>query len=488
MARIAVVGAGMGALAAAARLATAGHRVTVYERTGTHGGALRRYRRDGFAFDTGPGLLHLPAVWRDLFLKTGRQPLEECVPLHRVDPAAEHRFADGTVVRLPGLSRGGVRQALDAALGPGTGDRWAALLDRARESWERTRRPLLEEPLTPDPGRRAAAAAGHWPPARRSLRPAAWRRRRPPSLAAVARDELRDPRLAALLGSVVSAYGVDPGTAPAHAAVLAYVEETFGSWYPEGGMRALADAVHRRCLDRGVRFVFGAEATGVLERDGRASGVQLADGRREPADHVVWGAPGLGAPARGTGRCTLLLALRGPRPADTAHRTVLHSGNPDPDPDGGPRAPRTVTVLRPDDPALRPDDGHEAVVLSAPVPAPGPGPGPGPGPEDWAAFGERMLDAAEAAGLRLRARIRWRELRTPADVARETGMPGGLVPPPALAGGGGAWLAAPNTGRLPGAYRVGGLAHPGGGLAHAGMSGAMAAGLITEGPHWRGSS
>ncbi|WP_165989877.1 NAD(P)/FAD-dependent oxidoreductase [Streptomyces sp. YIM 98790] len=475
MARIAVVGAGMGAMAAAARLATAGHRVTVYERSGTHGGALRRYERGGFAFDTGPGLLHLPAVWRDLFLKTGRQPLEECVPLHRVDPAAEHRFADGTVVRLPGLSRGGVRQALDAALGPGAGERWAAMLGRARETWERTRRPLLEEPLTPATGRRALTD-GHWPgPRRRGLLPT---RRRAPSLAAVCRDELRDPRLAALLGSVVSGYGVDPWAAPAHAAVLAYVEETFGSWYPAGGMRALADAVYRRCRDRGVAFVFGAEAAGVLERDGRAAGVELADGSREAADRVVWGAPGLGARPRGTGRCTLLLALRGARPHGTAHRTVLHPRDP-----GLP----AVTVLRPDDPALRPDDGHEAVVLSVPVPA-GTGTDGAAGASEARTCGERMLDAAEAAGLGLRSRILWRELRTPADVARETGMPGGAVPPPALAGGDGAWLAAPNTGRLAGAYRVGGLAHPGGGLAHAGMSGAMAAGLITEGPAWRGSS
>ncbi|NUT30603.1 MAG: NAD(P)-binding protein, partial [Streptomyces sp.] len=38
MARIAVIGAGMGAMAAAARLAVAGHRVAVYERTETYGG------------------------------------------------------------------------------------------------------------------------------------------------------------------------------------------------------------------------------------------------------------------------------------------------------------------------------------------------------------------------------------------------------------------------------------------------------------------
>ncbi|MFI7273438.1 phytoene desaturase family protein [Streptomyces sp. NPDC049879] len=478
MARIVVVGAGMGAMAAAARLAVAGHRVTVVERSGTHGGAVGRWERDGFAFDTGPGLLHLPAVWRDLFVKTGRRELAECVGIARIDPLAEHRFADGTVVRVP-AARGGAVQALDGALGAGAGERWADLLGRARSTWEATRRPLVEEPLLAG---EPTAVLGQDPfPARpRGL----LRRRTPPTLAALADEGLRDPRLAAVLTGTVREYGCDPARVPASAAVLAYLEQTFGLWYPEGGMRALADAVRERCEERRVEFRFGTGAARVLARDGRAGGVELADGGVVEADAVVWGAPGLGGvPREGTSRFTLFLALRGARPADAPHRTLLH---PAP---GGPAGP-TVRVLRPDDPASRPDGAHEAVTLSAPAPPQG----TGPGRADWTApgaadaFAERLLAAADDAGLGLRARLLWRHAHTPADVERDTGVPGGLVPGPALAGADGAFLAAPNTGRLPGAYRVGGLAHPGGGLAHAGMSGAMAAGLIVEGPEWHGST
>ncbi|WP_159061536.1 NAD(P)-binding protein, partial [Streptomyces europaeiscabiei] len=150
MARIAVIGAGLGAMAAAARLAVAGHSVVVHESTATYGGAVGRFEREGFAFDTGPGLLPLPAVYRDLFLKTGKEPLEKCVDLVQVDPAARHVFADGTDLLLPNASRAGVVAALNSALGPGAGDRWGDFLVRAREAWDRTRRPLLEEPLWPD--------------------------------------------------------------------------------------------------------------------------------------------------------------------------------------------------------------------------------------------------------------------------------------------------------------------------------------------------
>ncbi|WP_031027441.1 phytoene desaturase family protein [Streptomyces albus] len=476
MARIVVIGAGTGGMAAAARLAVAGHRVTVHERTETYGGALRRYTRDGFAFDTGPGLLHLPAVHRDLFVKTGRERLEDRVDLVRVAATARHVFPDGSAVTLPNASRGKVIAALDDAFGAGAGDRWARMLTRAREAWEATRRPLLEEPLRDEPASRGALVRdGAYP----ALRRKGLLRRRPPTLAEAARDELGDPRLAAMLCGCVWGYGLDPKTAPATAALLAYVEDAFGTWYVRGGgLRALADALYDRCRERRVAFVFGSEVTAVREKDGRAAGVELADGSVEDADVVVTGggpaAPGSpGAGPAGTARLTVLLALRGARPQGTPHRTLVHRAE----------APgRPLTVLRPDDPALRPDDAHETAVLSLPVP-----PGAVEGTAEAERLAEELLAAADGAGLGLRERLLWHVVRTPADNEAETGAPGGLVPPPALPGAGGAFLHPANTTPLPGLYAVGGWSHPGGGLAAAGMTGAMAAGLIQD-PDWRGST
>ncbi|MDH6227382.1 NAD(P)/FAD-dependent oxidoreductase [Streptomyces sp. MJP52] len=500
MGRVAVIGAGMGAMAAAARLAVAGHRVTVFERTDTYGGALRRRERDGFAFDTGPGLVPLPAVYRDLFVKTGKEPLEECVELVQTDPSARHLFPDGTRVDLPNASRAGVVASLEASLGKGAGQRWGDFLVRGREAWDRTRRPLLEEPLWPNwdvlAGREPYPSVPH----RRLLRT-----RRAATLAQVGEWELGDPRLARLLESHALAYGLDPRAVPAGAAVLPYMEHAFGVWYVRGGLRELARAVHERCLARRVEFRFGAEAVRVVEEDGRAAGLELADGTVVGADHVVTGVrPGLVEAPRGPGaggevpprpageavpgRLTVLLALRGAREADAVHRTVVHSPDRDAEldflagafgPSGGtaPVTP-TVTVLRPDDPALRPDGDHESAVLTAPVPA-------GTGPREAERLAESVLTAAEAAVPGLRERLLWHEVRTPADTRRETGTEG--VPAPALAGGGAALLHPGNAAPLPGLYRVGGWSHPGGGLPHAGMSGALVAGLVVEGPDFRGS-
>ncbi|MFG2571878.1 phytoene desaturase family protein [Streptomyces sp. NPDC048481] len=489
MAGIAVIGAGMGALTAAARLAVAGHRVTVYERTGTYGGAVRRFERDGFAFDTGPTLLPLPAVYRDLFVKTGKEPLESCVELVQVDPSARHVFADGAEVSLPNASRAGVVSALDEALGGRAGQRWGDFLVRAREAWDRTRRPLLEEPLWPNWSVLADREPYPAVPHKRLLRT-----RKAATLAEIGAWELRDPRLAALLEGHALAYGLDPRSTPASAAVLPYMEHAFGTWYVRGGMRELARAVYERCVARRVAFVFDAEVARIVDEDGRAAGVELADGTVAEADFVL--APGgfRGLPARGgdevapqralPSRLTVLLALRGPRPQGAAHRTVVHAPDRDAELESlfgaAPSVPAgpTVTVLRPDDARLAPDGDHEPVTIGAVVPA---------GAQVSDAHVDALLGMAERAVPGLRERVLWREVRTPADVARETGAEGGAVPAPALAAAGGRLLHPANSTGLRGLFTVGGWSHPGGGLPHAGMSGTLVSGLIVEGPEFRGS-
>jgi phytoene desaturase len=502
MGRITVIGAGMGAMAAAARLAVAGHRVTVYERGATYGGAVRLFERDGFGFDTGPGLLTLPAVYRDLFLKTGKEPLEDRVELVQVDPSSRHVFADGTRVSLPNASRAGVVAALDEALGAGAGERWGDFLVRAREAWDRTRRPLLEEPLWPN--WQVLAEREPYPsvPHKKLLRT-----RRASTLAEIGAWELRDERLAALLDSHALAYGLDPRTAPASAAVLPYMEHAFGTWYVRGGIRELARAVYERCVQRKVEFVFGAEVVRIVEKDGRAAGVELSDGTVAEADHVVADVDPVRLrslterPLDADGdvrsdpvspppsRFAVLLALRGAREAGAAHRTVVHAPAPESERDflvspGGDVPPcPTVTVLRPDDPALRPDGEHESVVLSAVVPT----------EASWEDEGtvrrytDHLLEAAGRAIPGLPDRLLWHEVRAPRHVEAETGARGGAVAAPALAAGHGRFLHPANSTRLAGLYRAGGWSHPGGGLPHAGMSGALVAGLIVEGAEFRGS-
>ncbi|MEY9843515.1 phytoene desaturase [Streptacidiphilus sp. BW17] len=483
MARIVVIGAGMGGMAAAARLATVGHTVVLCEAAQTHGGMVGSFEREGFRFDTGPTLLTLPAVYRDLMLKTGRTRLEDEVELRPVDPGSVHVLPDGTRLALANASLAKVESALTTALGDGAGTRWGGMLERGRAVWEATRRPLLEEPLPDHP---AALHRDPYVPERRGLLA-----RPPRSLADVGRRELRDPRLTALLDEYALRSGLDPERAPAALTWLPYLDQSFGVWYVTGGMRALADAVLERCRARRVDLRFGTPVRKVLVENSaggeKVTGVLLADGTELEADVVVDNRPPQASTARNPrlpGRFTLFLALRGARPAVAPHRTVVHAPDRADELDAlfGPVPRRcdrpTLQLLRPDDATLSPA-GHETATLTVTVPP--------HGALDWSdpqrvsAYADAVLAHAVASvpeAADLADRLLWRHARTPADTAAETGTPGGSVPPPSLPGAGGAFLAPGNADRRAGLFHVGGASHPGGGLARVGMSATVVAGLV----------
>jgi len=504
--QVVVVGSGMGGLAAAARLSALGHRVVVVEAASTYGGKLARLEKDGFVFDTGPSLLTLPAVYRDLFAKTALRrrgaALEDNVDLVAVDPAFHYRFPDGTELWVPNASRSGTARALDEALGAGAGGQWTALIDHAAAVWQVTRTPFLERPLT-----------GPLDLVRKSIRVRDLRTVAPlTSLRRIGRRYLTDPRLRMMLDRYATYAGSDPRRAPAALVVVPYIEQTFGAWHIGGGLAELARATYERCVERDIEFRFDSKVTQVLVEGSKAAGVVLADGQRLNADVVVANVDATGlyrdlvppqysgsAPGRlrsataSSSAFTMMLAVRG-RPAGLAHHNVLFPADYDAEFDAmfGP-SPSVVTdpavyVCAPDDPRMRPDDDHQAlfVMVNAArhVPATDHDSAAGGPGVDWRApglsqaYAESILAVLAARGLDLRERLLWSQVRTPADLEAATGSVGGSIYGTSSNGPRAAFLRPANRSPLAGLFLVGGSAHPGGGLPLVGLSAEIVAALV----------
>jgi phytoene desaturase len=457
MSRIVVIGAGVGGLTAAIRLATAGHSVVVHERSGVAGGKLGGYERDGFRFDTGPSLLTLPQVFDDL---------PEPVAL---DPVVRHVFPDGTV--LDSSSTHDVfLERIETALGPDAAADWNRFWHRAARIWHASWRSVLREPVTPASliglswrlGDLAAIAPG------RTLR-------------GLGRTYLRDPRLRMLLDRYATYTGTDPRRAPAALAAVPYAELAFGGWYLLGGLGTLGAALVERCARLGVQIVLNSPVTAIDTQDGRVRGVR-AGGSPVPADVVVSNVDALtvyrdllptpSRLARLTDRSlagfVLLLGVRGETPS-LAHHTVFFPPYYDDEFDAifGSAARRarlasdpTIFVTRANDPAVHPP-GSEAwfILVNAPRH------GTGWTAVDWRrptladAYAEHILDVLARRGLDVRDRLHFRETRTPADLADATAAPGGTI-----YGTAGGLLRPVNRGPVDGLYLVGGSVHPGGGL------------------------
>lgn len=70
---IAVIGAGVTGLASAARLASQGHHVTIFEKNGEVGGRMSQLKKDGFTFDLGPTIVMVPDVYKAIFEVCGKR-------------------------------------------------------------------------------------------------------------------------------------------------------------------------------------------------------------------------------------------------------------------------------------------------------------------------------------------------------------------------------------------------------------------------------
>ncbi|HET7900170.1 MAG TPA: phytoene desaturase family protein [Candidatus Nanopelagicales bacterium] len=495
MARVVVVGAGMGGMACAARLAVKRHDVTVIEQSSTYGGKLGTFERDGFVFDTGPSLVTLPAVYRDLFLKTGGE-LEESIDLIDLEPAFGYRFPDGTTVDMPGVDFSACARALGEALGGTAAEDWNAFMRRAAQIWQVTRRPFLESPLT--------GLSDLLPLARnlsdvRTVAPFT-------SLRSLAAQYLHDPRLRMLVDRYATYTGSDPRRAPAALATVPYVEQTFGAYHVGGGVRRLADALHARTLERGVAYRFSTDVVEVLTAEAGVTGVRLADGEVVEADVVVANADAthlyrdlvhdsrarkavasLRKATPSLSGFVLLLAVRGRTPG-LRHHNVWFPQDYDAEFDAifGDRArpvdDPTVYVCAPDDDRMRPDADHESWFVL--VNAPRHGTRRERGTVDWTepgladSYRDHVLDVMAQRGFDVRDRLIWAETRTPADLERDTRAPGGAIYGTSSNGARAAFLRPTNRSPVPGLYLVGGSAHPGGGLPLVGMSAEIVAEMI----------
>ena len=490
MSRVVVIGGGVAGLAAAARLAAAGHRVTLLEQAPQVGGKLGMHQRAGFTFDTGPSLLTMPEVFRELFAATG-DPLETVLPLRRLDHLTSYRWPDGSVLDLPADAQL-TGPALDAALGPGTAAQWLRLLQRGARLEAATRRPFLEAPR-PGPAALAGRALRH-PADVRVVSPGT-------TLRGLGRRMLADPRLRMMLERYATFSGSDPRRAPAALAVIAWLEQDRGVWYVPGGLRRVGLALADRAQERGADIRCGERVTHIDTAGGHVRGVRLAGGGKLAADLVVAALdaevvyhrllgvrqPGvlrrLAGPSPSMSGFALLLGLRG-RTAALGHHTVFFPGDYHREFDavftGRLAADPTIYVSKPDDPALVPDPDAESwfvLVNAAPH-------GTRAGQLDWTApgitarYAARVLDLLAQRGFDVRARIATCDARTPADIERDTGSPAGSIYGRSTNGRAAALLRPPNRSPVQGLFLAGGSVHPGGGLPLVAMSAKIVTDLV----------
>ena len=268
-----VIGAGLGGIASAARLARSGYHVTVLEKNATPGGRCDQLIRDGHRFDLGPTLFLMPEIFAETYAALGTR-MEDHLDLRRIDPTYRIRFDDGTQLALTS-DLNAMQEQLEA-IEPGSFGGLLRYLAEGQLHYQLS----LERFV----GRNFYDLLDYF-----SLQnlPLLFK------LKALVKhyDNIGhyfdDPHLKAAFTFQNMYLGLSPYDAPATYSLLQYTELADGVWFPMGGLYRVIESLASIARQQGVRFMTNTPVK-QIEVDGKqATGVALQDGSHLTADVIV---------------------------------------------------------------------------------------------------------------------------------------------------------------------------------------------------------
>ena len=487
---IAVIGGGLGGLAAACTLAARGHAVVLFEKNAWLGGKAAVLEAQGFRFDMGPTILTVPGVLARIFEEAG-QKMEATLDLRRLDPQWRCFFDDGAVLDLTedvGRMAASIDQRSPADA-EGYRD-FVQLSERLHRISERFFFWKSVEDLrdTMDLRRNMDLATLS----------DVLTLRMGTTVAGTIRRRVRDPQVAQMLDHFVQYVGSSPYGSPAVLCSIAHMQIEKGVWYPMGGTQAVPAALAALARSLGVVIHTGVGIAQVVSEAGRVVAVQTDTGERVAVVAAVSNMDSVrtfrelvgGAPAAKFARrwkrepaCSGVVLYLG---LDRAYEHLLHhdfvfSRDPEEEFDwiyrrGEPAPDPTCYIAAParTEPGVAPPGGEALYILvHAPYLRPH---------HDWPAmlpaYRRVIFDKlSRCAGMAdLESRVVFEQALTPADIHTRYRVLDGAIY--GLASHGrflGAFKPGNRSRDLAGLYLAGGAAHPGPGMPMVLMSGWIAA-------------
>ncbi|MEQ8415127.1 MAG: phytoene desaturase family protein [Imperialibacter sp.] len=272
---ICVIGSGFAGLSAATCLADQGHNVTLLEKNKTIGGRARKLEADGFMFDMGPSWYWMPDVFDRYFALFGKKP-SDYYHLKRLDPSYTVVFDKDDHMKVP--AKMSELEALFESLEKGAGKKLQAFLSQAEYKYEVGINDLVYKPSRSlfefiDP----------------RLLKGLVKMDVFQSMHSHVRKFFTNDKLIRLMEFPVLFLGAIPENTPALYSLMNYADMSLGTWYPEGGMYKVIEAMVSLAEEKGVKILTDHEVEKIVAKNGKAESVLTAKGAFK-ADVVVAGA------------------------------------------------------------------------------------------------------------------------------------------------------------------------------------------------------
>lgn len=260
-----VIGAGISGLATAALLARRGYAVTVVDKQPQTGGRIGEIVADGFRFETGPSWYLMPEAYEQFFRLLGTSVSQQ-FRLRSLDPAYRLWTGPGEYLDIPyGADK---VAALFESIEPGAGEKLTRYLRSAHLVYTIALENFLYTTFRlPKPFLNRAVLARTGSLVRFLFEP----------LQRFVDKQFRDHRLRKILQYPAVFLSTQPASAPSMYHLMSHTDLELGVQYPEGGFRAIVDAVEELARQHGVAFALNTEVTQLECAQGRISAVYVQD-------------------------------------------------------------------------------------------------------------------------------------------------------------------------------------------------------------------
>lgn len=271
-AKVIIIGAGIGGLSAAIRLAHQGYRVSIYEQLNRPGGKMGELHAEGFRFDTGPSVITMRHVFEKLWREVGRD-LNDYVQFVPLDPVTRYFWRDGHV--LDTTTNEDVMCERISKFAPQDVDSYRQFMRYVQQLYDTISGPFLyrQQPGVLDLFKL---------PLTDVLKIDALR-----TMHQAVQAHFTDPHLIQLFDRFATYNGSSPYQAPATLNVIAHVEMAMGAWYPKGGVFQLARAFEQLAKELGVEIHYQTPVAEICTTGNTASGIRLKNGETVTADSVI---------------------------------------------------------------------------------------------------------------------------------------------------------------------------------------------------------
>ena len=271
--KIVVIGSGFAGLSAACNLAAEGFEVTVLEKNKVPGGRARQYEADGFVFDMGPSWYWMPDVFEQFFARFGKK-VSDYYDLKRLDPSYVVWFGPGDRMDVPAQMP--ALEAMFERYEPGSSVRLRQFLKEAAYKYRVGMNEFVHKP-----------SDSIWEFADTRVLASMFRLQMLTSMSKHVRGLFKNEKLRQLLEFPVLFLGATPQNTPAMYSLMNYADMALGTWYPQGGMFQIVEAMVALAKELGVTIALDHEVSQICVTNGVATKVCTLQGREFPADVVV---------------------------------------------------------------------------------------------------------------------------------------------------------------------------------------------------------